>query len=400
MIYCKLLALLLLTGLAGCGQSKFEQLDRLLQKTFPAGKPGAAVGMVQNGKLVFEKYYGLANLEDSTPVSAVTHFNIGSVTKQFTAAAILQLVEKQEISLNDTLKKFFPELHPAIANTVTVRHLLTHTSGIKDHYPFIDAKPGMHVYDSDVLQAVEKMDSLYFPPGTHYRYSNTGYCLLALIVEQARSRAYGQYLKENIFGPLGMNNASVISAADTIAHRAIGYDYDTVKKQFNRSDAQESPFFSTEGDGGIYTSLTDYVKWLNGFFEGKVLQPSSVQQATQIQFMIDSAKKLGYGFGWFVGALEKPEVVYHTGSNGGFRAMVVTIPSENYALVIFSNRSDLDLEKLVGEINRIFKSENKSLQRIDSLISFNHSWPIFAPCKRIPRYLISSIKNCNVNVTA
>jgi CubicO group peptidase (beta-lactamase class C family) len=111
--------------------------------------------------------------------------------------------------------------------------------------------------------------------------------------------------------------------------------------------------------------------------------------------MIDSSKKLGYGYGWFVGALEKPELVYHTGSNGGFRAIVVTIPSENYALIIFSNRTGIDLENLVTEINRIFNSENKSLQRIDSLISFNRSWPIFAPCKKTRRFLISSRKNWN-----
>ena len=379
---------MLLTGTVACQETKFERLDALLKKTYQPHQPGAAVGIVQGGKLVFEKYYGMANLEDSTPISPVTNFNIASITKQFTAAAILQLVEKKKISLNDTLKKFFPQLHPALGNTVTIYHLLTHTSGIKEHYPYIDTKPGMHVFDQDVLKAAEKMDSLYFPPGTNYRYSNTAYCLLAQIIEQVDSLDYRRYLKDNIFNPLGMTKSDVINMAGLAYVRATGYAYDPAKKLFTRSDAMENVFFSTQGDGGIYTSLRDYIKWFNGLQNESILPKAWTDEARQIQYLIDSSKRLGYGFGWFVGALQKPAVVYHTGSNGGFRAIVITIPSENHALIIFSNRTGIDLEKLAVEINRIFKSENKSLQPIDSLISFNDSWPIFAPCKKISRYLI------------
>jgi D-alanyl-D-alanine carboxypeptidase len=389
MINSKLLALLLLTGFTACRESKFDKLDELLQKTYPADQPGAAVGIVENGEVVFEKYYGIAN--DSASINDSTNFNIGSITKQFTAIAILQLVERKKLSLDDTLKKFFPQLHPAIANSITIRHLLTHTSGLKAHYPFADVDSGMHATDYDVLKAVEKMDSLNFQPGTRYQYSNTAYCLLALIIREVSGRDFQQYLKSYIFNPLDMKKSNVIGM-EHISNRAIGYAYDSAKKQFNRSDARENIFFSTQGDGGIYTSLRGYIKWFHELQKNE----GSIDAARQIQFMIDSSKKLGYGYGWFVGALEKPELVYHTGANGGFRAIVVTIPSENYALVIFSNRTGIDLEKLVLEINRIFNSENKSLQRIESLISFNDSWPIFAPCKKIRWYSISSTRNCNV----
>ena len=322
MINPKLLALLLLTGLTGCSQSKFEQLDQLLKKTFRSHEPGAAVGIVKGGNLVFEKYYGLARLEDSTPVSPATNFNIGSVTKQFTAAAVLQLVERNEISLTDTLNKFFPELHPAIGKTVTIYHLLTHTSGIKEHYPYVDTKPGQHVFDLEVLDAVRKMDSLYFPPGTRYRYSNTAYCLLALIVEQVSSHKFRQYIKRNIFSPLDMTHSDVVNMEEHINNRAFGYAYDSTKRQFMPSDAKENAFFTTEGDGGIYTSLRDYVKWVNGLYNEKILQKSSVAEATQIQYLIDSIKQLGYGFGWFVENINGKRVVRHEGEWQGFTSFI------------------------------------------------------------------------------
>lgn len=394
MINHKLLALFLLAGLFACKQSKTEQLDELLKKTYPAGQPGAAVGIIEKGEVVFERYYGMANLSDSTPIGDSTNFNIASVTKQFTAHSIIMLIRNGKITLDDTLKQFFPQLHPSIANTITIRHLLTHTSGIPDHYSYAKVDSGKNATDLDVLIAVMKMDSLYFPPGTRYRYSNTAYCLLALIIQRVIAFDYRECVRRYIFRELKMDHSDVIAAEISeleypILHRAMGYSYDSASKRFIQSDARENTFFTTQGDGGIYTSLRDYVKWLNGIR----YQMGLFAEARRIQFMIDSSKKLGYGYGWFVGAAQQPEVVYHTGSNGGFRAIVVTIPSEDYALIIFSNRTGIDLEKLAVEINRIFNKENKSLQRIDSLISFNHSWPIFAPCKKTRRFLISSTKN-------
>lgn len=369
MIKYKLLALFLLTGLFACKQSKFDQLDELLNKTYSADQPGAAVGIVENGKLVYERYFGLANLSDKTPINDSTNFNIGSITKQFTAFAILQLVEAKKISLDDTLKKFFPQLHRAVGNAITTRHLLTHTSGILAHYSFMNMDTGTHANDHDVLKAVEKMDSLFFPPGSAFRYSNTGYDLMSLIIQQVSGLEFRSYLKEQIFERLNMSQSNVINFEEPITHRAIGYTYDTAKKQFTRSDEQESPFFSTQGDGGMYTSLHDYVKWFNGLQQAMEKQ-AWPEQARQVHALIDSTKKLGYGYGWRVDTLEKPELVYHTGSNGGFRAIVVTIPSENYAVIIFSNRNRVDLVKLVVEINRIFNTGKKSGQRFESLISF------------------------------
>lgn len=399
MIARNLLALLLLTSPGLMAQKPDEQLDTLLQQYYKADEPGAAVAVIQKGKIVFEKCYGLANLGSNSPITPTTNFNIASITKQFTALAILQLAEKHSLSLDDRLSKYFPQLHPAVGNRVTIRHLLTHASGIKDHYPLVDTKTIRHATDQDVLKAVEKMDSLYFTPATGYRYSNTAYCLLSLIIEKVSGMSYTDYITKNIFGPLDMSASTVLNVGKPIHNRATGYAYDADKKQFRQSDADESVFFSTQGDGGIYTSLRDYVKWFRGLQKGKLLPSKTIRQARHIQNPIDSAHQLGYGFGWFIGAQEKPEVVYHTGSNGGFRAIVVTIPADDYAVIIFSNRTGIDLEKLAIEINRIFHQENKSFQSIESLISFNDSWPIFAPCKKIPWYLISSTKNWSARDT-
>ena len=395
----KLLALLLLTGPGLMAQRPADQLDSLLQQFYKADEPGAAVAVVQKGKLVFEKCYGLANVPDNSPITPTTNFNIASITKQFTALAILQLAEKQKLALDDRLSKYFPQLNPSVGNRITIRHLLMHSSGVKDHYPYVDTKTIRHATDNDVLKAVEKTDSLYFTPGAGYRYSNTAYCLLSLIIEKTSGLAYTEYLHQNIFQPLGMSASTVLNIGKTIHNRATGYTYDASKKQFRQSDVDESVFFSTQGDGGIYTSLRDYVKWFRALQQGKLLGRKNIHQARQIQNLIDSAHQLGYGYGWFAGAKEKPAVVFHTGSNGGFRAIVVTIPAKDYAVIIFSNRTGVDLEKLAEEINRIFHQENKSFQSIESLISFNDSWPIFAPCKKIPWYLILSTKNWNARET-
>ena len=379
----RIILVLLLAGLhAACkGQQPFRRIDSLLKATYPGDEPGASVAIESQGQVIFLKSYGMASLQAGSRNSPSTQFNIGSLTKQFTAMAILQLAGLHKLSLSDPLIKFFPDFSPHAGNLITIRELLTHTSGIMDHYGYVDTNRVRHATDADVLTAVRKVDSTYFTPGTRFRYSNTAYCLLGMIIEKVSGMSYPDYISTHIFSPLSLREARVLQIGKPIRDRAVGYD--TAGSHFRRLDADESIFFSTEADGGIYLSISQYLRWFHALQSGKGLDSASVSQARSAQVTVEGSSRLSYGYGWFVNEQFGEKVVYHTGSNGGFRAIAFSIPSLDYLVVVFSNRTGVDLEKLVEEINKILRVTNKSYIKIDSLESFNISCPIFAPWKEI-----------------
>jgi len=381
-------------------QQPVATLDSLFASIYRNQDPGAMVQIDSADKIIFSKGYGMADLKNKTRINAETNFNIGSVTKQFTAFCILQLADKNKLSLTDHLGKYFPEFNPATGNSITIQELLTHSSGIEDHYGFTDTNLVRHANDKDVLAAVKSRSSTYFEPGTHYRYSNTAYCLLALLVEKLSGMSYGEYVKKYIFKPLQMTHSAVFSMDGPIEKRAMGYSVDSSSKKFTELDAAESIFFSTEGDGGVYTSMEDYQKWLNALDNISVLKRNLVVKAQTPQFCVDTLRQLFYGYGWFISNLIRYKSVYHPGSNGGFRAISFFIPSKKYSVVIFSNRDDVDLELLLQEINRLFNINDKYFIKKENLVSFKRSWPIFAPCKEIPLYSILYEKNLNASVMA
>jgi len=353
-----LIALMMWTSLLTQGQQNaahWHKIDSLFQTVYKNDEPGASIAIVKKEKAIFKNSYGVTDVVTRKKIGSSTNFNIGSVTKQFTAMAILQLNEERKISLDDKLSKFFPELNKRIAEAITVRQLLTHSSGIVDHYDLTNTTNMKHAHCSDVLNAVKNTDSTYFSPGSNYRYSNTAFCLLALIVERVSGMSYSTYLKQNIFHPLGMRNTTVWNESDKIVNKATGYEYDDTTRTFKRSDAEENIFFSTEGDGGIYTSIEEYLKWLNALQTAKIFSLTNVNLARSPHFPIDKEKKLSYGYGWFVDESSPPPIVYHTGSNGGFRAFTYTIPGEDYVIVIFSNRTGVNLLNLILEINKILR---------------------------------------------
>ncbi|HVM88572.1 MAG TPA: serine hydrolase domain-containing protein [Puia sp.] len=371
---------LVFLGLRFCfSQAEIKKIDSLLSGIYKNNEPGIAVAIQQNGKIIFEKNYGLANLETQEKISQSSNFNIGSLTKQFTAFSILQLASKDQLSLHDTIIKFFPYFNNKTGSAITIQELLTHSSGIIDHYALVDTNMIKHATDKDVLDAVKNTDSTYFTPGSAYRYSNTAYCLLAMIIEKLSGIPYADYIKKNIFIPLKMQHSEVLQIGKEINHRVVGYD--TCGKNFKRSDADNAIFFSTEGDGGIYTSVTDYLKWFDALQTGKLIEKEWIKKARSAQFPVDKKNKLSYGYGWFISEQNAYKEVYHTGSNGGFRAVSFSIPAKNYIIVILSNRTGVDLEEIVKEINKILRVAGKYYSKIDSLESFNNSSLIFAPCK-------------------
>lgn len=346
-----------------------KRIDSLLNTIYSDDKPGASVVVVKNSKTIFKKSFGVSNIETGEKISSSTNFNICSLTKQFTALAILQLVQKNKLSLNDKLSHFFPGINKSIGDAITIKELLTHSSGIPDHYDYTDTKNMHHAHDSDVLNAIKNADTLYFKPGSKFQYSNTAFCLLALIIEKTSGLSYSDYLEKNIFQPVGMKHTIVWNEKAKIFSSATGYSFDSSQNKFIESGPGEHIFFSTEGDGGIYTSVNDYVKWFAALQSDKIFSKKIIDEARSIEFIIDEEKKLGYGYGWFIDESSKPKKVYHSGSNGGFRTFSFTIPEDNFLIVIFSNRDDIDIEEVVLKMMQILKPNDKLFTKIEVLTS-------------------------------
>jgi D-alanyl-D-alanine carboxypeptidase len=377
----------------GSGQSPFNQIDSLMNSYYKPNNPGAVIAITLNQVTLFKKSYGLADLAAGKPITPDDNFNIGSLTKQFTAFALLDLFYKGKCSLSDSIGKYF-KLPPTLSS-VRISQLLSHSSGIPDHYAFTDTFTVKHATDKDVLAAVQKADTLYFPSGTRYRYSNTAYCLLGMLIEKLSGMSYSAYLQQIIFGPLGIANATVFQYGKPIKNRVTGYDQQTDGK-FIRADADESVFFSTEADGGLYISMNNYLKWCEAIESGPLSRTPMIRKAWQGQTEIDTALSVWYGCGWFIRqAVGSPKAVYHTGFNGGFRTVVFMIPAQDYCISIFSNRAGIDLEELVSGINNILAIADNSFIKSGPLESFIRRWPNFAPCKETSSFSTSSKKNLN-----
>ena len=387
-----------LASLFGSSQNPLNQIDSLMKNYYHTNDPGAVIAVTLNDITLFKKAYGVSDLSTGKPITENDNFNIGSLTKQFTAFALLDLCAKGKCSLNDSLGKYF-KLPKAVA-ALRIIQLLSHSSGIPDHYGFTDTFIVKHATDRDVLDAVQKADSLYFISGSHYRYSNTAYCLLGLLIEKLSGTSYPRFLQQTIFEPLDIREATVFQYDQPIRNRVLGYDI-AKDGRFIPSDAEQSIFFSTEADGGIYISMNNYLKWCQAIESGIFSNTPMIRQAWQGQTEIDTAQNLWYGCGWFIRQREgSPKAVYHTGSNGGFRTVVFMIPAYDYCISIFSNRSDIDLEELVRQISNFLSVPDNSFIKSGQLESFIHTWPIFAPCKETSLFSTSSKRSLNAKDTA
>lgn len=367
MKHLALIPLLMLMAAQVLAQEMNDRLDSLMSSTYPHDKPGAALAIVKDRQVVFKKGYGIADLDSRAIITPSTNFNIGSMTKQFAAYCTLVLQNQGKLSLDDRLIEFFPDFTPKVARAITIRNLLTHSSGIVDHYDHVDKARYTEFWDKDVVPAIQSIDSVYFPAGSRYRYSNTAFCLLSLIIEQVSGKGFPEFVQDNIFKPLKMDHSDVIHPGFEISNRAFGYEREN--DRFKISDAKQSLFFSTRGDGGIYTSIDDYLKWIMAIRSGNLLIPVLIKQAQSPQFLIDPKKEVSYGFGWFVAGSGEDKLIYHPGSNGGFRTIVLIKPSQKYSVVIFSNRGDIDVEDLVRRVNKICQIDDKAYVKSDAMTS-------------------------------
>lgn len=308
-------------------------IDQLMQP-YQEG-PGAALAIIKNGKIIYKKNYGMAELEKNRRVTSATNFRLASVSKAFTAAAVLQLKERGKLSLDIKLTDIF-EGFPEFG--IAVKHLLNHTSGLQDYENLVsDTVLAGQVKDKEVLEIVKNTDSTYFPAGTQFRYSNTGYALLALVVEKFSAMSFANYLSENIFRPLRMNNTVAYEKGiSNVKNRAYGYVRD---KEGHWLMKDQNPYSAVLGDGGIYSSINDMLKWDQSLYSGKVLSLSVIEEAVTPN-KTSSGEIINYGFGWRLKTNAAGEkVTYHPGSTSGFLNIFYRVPAKKISLILLTNRS-------------------------------------------------------------
>jgi len=353
----------LLTGVNAQNMSNEEQVRRI-DEVFSAvydksDEPGAAVLIMQGGDTLYSRCFGVADMETKVPVTFATNFCIASVSKQFSAVALLQLAERGMLSLDDPLSKFFPEFQAPFFDNITLHHIMSHTSGIPDARPRNDRNFVLYSNDITSVQYMRTLDRLNFAPGTQYEYINPTFQLIYQIVERTTGSPFETYMQENVFDKAGMLTCRYFEPDRNIACLAHGYERDD-KGRWQEYDYGEESFFGTKADGALYCSINDFVNWERALRDNRVWTATSKRLAYNpwIQIPADAEygyqPHTGYGYGFFVQDMPgQPTHVYHLGDNGGFTIYAGKIPERDLIFLFFSTRPDIDRLGMVNQVYRI-----------------------------------------------
>lgn len=319
-----------------------QQLDKLLAAHFKPEGPGCEVLVARYGQIIYQKAFGLADLELKVPLKSDMVFNLGSITKQFTAVGILQLVEQGKLSLQDSIQKFIPD-YPAKGHTITIENLLTHTSGVKDYMPFHTDKAFLERWDMTPKQLIDSFrnDRLDFEPGTHFAYSNAGYYLLGYVIEKISGKTYQNYIRDNILKPLGMVHSYFDTAGIVIPKRVRGYRYDGTA--FKNADYW-SPSMEYAA-GGLISNVVDLFKWQQGLATGKLLKKETLEKA-RTSYRLKDGSLSGYGFGWFIKTSGSARSIEHEGGLPGFMANEVYLPDQDIFIATLYNTESAPMGEL------------------------------------------------------
>lgn len=311
--------------------------------------PGVSVAVIKDGKPLYIKGYGFANVEHQVAVKPETIFQSGSVGKQFTATAIMILAEENKLALEDKITKYFPDA-PDSWKDITVRHLLSHTSGMGDYPEDFDYRKDYT--EDDFLKMIEAAP-LRFKTGEKWEYSNLGYVTLGILIGKVSGKHYGEFLKEKVFAPLGMTTARVISEADIIPNRASGY---RLEKGELKNQRWVSPLLNTTADGALYLTAVDMAKWEAGLNSEKILKKSSLEQMWT-PAKLNDGKVVGYGFGWEIEQIGDQRLVMHGGAWQGFKSFIIRFPKDKLTITVFANLAQTNPNLLVRAVVSAFYPE-------------------------------------------
>lgn len=377
-------ALLMITA---CGQEAqnpqqeaLEKIDQICAELFPADEPGAAVLIMQDDSIIFDKGYGIADINTKVPIDGNTFFNIASVSKQFTATSVLQLMEEGKLSLEDSVAAYYPEYTNPIWKEIKIKHLLAHSSGIPDSRSkllHLTREQRILGDDSLAIAYFPLLENLNFQPGTQYEYMNPTFVLCGNLIERVSGQPFEEYVAEHVFRPAGMEHTLYFrpEIESQIPNMAHGYEYEDVEnmpeertattvktdepKNWYELDYGEETFFATRPDGGIYTSTHEFANWERALRANTVMKAETRELAQSPKTLITGSEfsdyqnreNTWYGYGWFIEPKTDTSnlVIYHTGDNGGFKILAARYPESNALVLIFSNRADWDRYELMQQ---------------------------------------------------
>jgi CubicO group peptidase (beta-lactamase class C family) len=310
-------------------------VDEIFADLAKPGSPGCALGVYRDGKIIYAKGYGMANLESNVPITPSSVFDIGSTSKQFTAASILLLEKQGKLSVNDEVRKYIPEL-PDYGKKITIRHLLNHTSGLRDYLALMElagVNTDSVTTDEDALALVVRQKALNFDPGSEWLYSNTGFFLLSVIVKRVSGKTLREFASENIFAPLEMTHTQYRDDhTSLIPARAMAYD----RKEQGNGYALDVSYFEQTGDGAVHTSVEDLQKWDENFYSARI-GGKDLLVSIQERGKLNSGKTLDYAKGLFLEGYRGLTTVSHGGAWGGYRAELLRFPEQHFSVACLCN---------------------------------------------------------------
>jgi len=317
-----------------------KTLDWLIAQRVPADAPGLALAVVQDGRLAFEKGWGLASLDYGVPITPSTVFHVASVSKQFTAFAITLLAQQGKLSVNDELRKYLPEIHD-FRKPLTLRHLLNHTSGLRDQWDLL-VLAGWRMDDvitqDDILTVLRRQRELNFDPGEEELYCNSGYTLLAEVVGRVARKPFIEFTREEMFRPLGMTNTHFHLDHEEVV-RNMAYSYSPRAEGGYRKNVLS---YANVGATSLFTTAEDLARWLANFEDAKVGGPE-VKRQMQEKGKLNSGKEINYGFGLALGELRKTRTISHGGADAGYRSYLLWLPEHHLGVALLSNLGTMDV---------------------------------------------------------
>jgi len=344
------------------------QIDATFAFLKSSDAPGAAVLVVHNDGAVFRGGYGVSDGRTRRRIDSQTDFRLASFSKQFTATCIMLLVHDGKLHYDDHLTDIFPEF-PEYGKPITIRNLLNHTSGLPDYedilmkqYPGTPPDQIPQILDAGVLKSLEQQAGGQFPAGSKWQYSNSGYAVLAMIVEKVSGKSFGRFLHERIFAPLKMDHTLAYERAkNEVPARAYGH---SKQNDGNVKATDQSPTSAVLGDGGIYSSIDDLEKWDRALRQHTLLSEAEMQPAlspvetTSGPAKFPSGKPVSYGFGWFLDPYHGHRRMHHDGETIGFRTTIQRFPDDKLTVIVLANRTDVDPEALALKVADLFLGKN------------------------------------------